>query len=68
MPKIVLRVKSSDALEALAARAADREIPPALVRDTGRTVVEAGTATCLGLGQTASAVIDELTGQLRLVR
>ena len=68
MPKIVLRVESSDALEALAARAADRGIPSALIRDAGRTVVDAGTATCLGLGPTAAGVLDELTGELRLVR
>ena len=68
MPKIVLGVESSEELEALAARAADRGIPSALVRDAGRTVVDAGTATCLGLGPTAAAVIDELTGELRLVR
>ena len=68
IPKIVLRVEIYDAFEALAARAADRGIPSALIRDAGRTVVDAGIVTCLGLGPTLAAVIDELTGELRLVR
>jgi len=39
-----------------------------LVRDAGRTVVEAGTPTCLGIGPDAASRVDPLTGALKLLR
>lgn len=68
MPKVVLRCESEDELLRLEAAAAQANLPNALIRDAGHTVVEAGTVTCLGLGPAAAAVVDELTGALKLVR
>ena len=38
----------------------------ALVRDAGRTQVAAGTATVLAVGPGNAALIDQLTGHLKL--
>jgi len=38
-----------------------------LVRDAGRTVVSAGTTTCLGVGPDTVERIDAVTGTLRLL-
>jgi peptidyl-tRNA hydrolase len=68
MPKVVLRVESEAELAALEARTSEAGLPTALIRDAGRTVVAAGTPTCLGIGPAAVEAIDALTGTLRLVR
>ncbi len=68
MPKVVLRDEGELELVQLEARASETGICAALIRDAGRTVVPAGTVTCLGLGPTDSAALDMLTGTLRLVR
>jgi len=68
MPKIVLRVPSEAALLDLHAEAQAAGLPAMLVRDAGRTVVEAGTPTCLGIGPDAASRVDPLTGALKLLR
>ncbi len=67
MTKIVLTAPSVQALESLHERATQKRIPASLVRDAGRTVVEAGTITCLGLGPHEDAELDSLTGSLPLL-
>ncbi|HEX3839062.1 MAG TPA: peptidyl-tRNA hydrolase Pth2 [Steroidobacteraceae bacterium] len=67
MRKIVLSCESAEQLTALMARASERGIAAELICDAGRTVVEAGTATCLGLGPAADSDMDRITGALKLV-
>jgi PTH2 family peptidyl-tRNA hydrolase len=67
MPKIVLRCTSSEALLAIAEKAEAAGLPTLLVRDAGRTVVEAGTATCVGIGPALASAIDPITGGLALL-
>jgi PTH2 family peptidyl-tRNA hydrolase len=67
MRKIVLGCESTEQLTALLARATERGIPSELICDAGRTVVEAGTATCLGLGPAPDSDLDKVTGALKLV-
>jgi peptidyl-tRNA hydrolase, PTH2 family len=67
MRKIVLRGESAAQLTALLVRATEMGIPFKLICDAGRTVVEPGTATCLGLGPAATSDLDEITGALKLV-
>jgi PTH2 family peptidyl-tRNA hydrolase len=67
MPKIVVYAADADALAQLEARAREQQIPTCLVHDAGRTVIPAGTITCLGLGPAATDVLEPLTGTLRLV-
>ena len=68
MPKVVVQCASEDDLQALLAQAEDAGLPVMLVRDAGRTVVQAGTATCLGIGPAPAEAIDPITGALPLVR
>ncbi len=68
MAKIVLAGDSANALGELAQAAQGAGLSAALVRDAGRTVVSAGTVTCLGIGPGDAEQIDRLTGGLRLLR
>jgi peptidyl-tRNA hydrolase len=68
MAKIVLACDSAEALARIAAQAQARGLPAGLVRDAGRTVLEPGTATCVGVGPAEAAAIDEITGTLPLLR
>lgn len=67
MPKIVLRAEDEEQLAALERQGGDAGLPIALIRDAGRTVVAAGTPTCLGIGPAADAAIDVVTGRLVLL-
>ncbi len=67
MPKIVLRCLEDADLIAIEAQAGTAGLATFLVRDAGRTVVAAGTATCLGLGPDSAAAIDAITGKLSLL-
>lgn len=68
MPKIVLAGENEARLDRLRLAVREAGIPAYLVRDAGRTVVPAGTVTCLGLGLAPVRSIDALTGALALLR
>jgi peptidyl-tRNA hydrolase len=68
MPKVVVQCASDDALRAILAKAEAAGLPVMMVRDAGKTVVEAGTATCVGIGPDLAGRIDPITGELPLVR
>ena len=68
MAKIVLACDSAEALRKLADEAAAAGLSTALVADAGRTVVSAGTITCLGVGPDEASRIDLITGALPLLR
>lgn len=67
MPKVVVRCEGESELRTLERRAREARLPVALIRDAGRTVLEPGTATCLGIGPAADDEVDAVTGELRLV-
>jgi len=67
MPKIVVYAADADALVQLETAAHQHQIPACLVHDAGRTVIPAGTITCLGLGPAAADVLDPITANLSLV-
>ena len=67
MPKVVLKADDAASLIELEESAQNRQIPAALIRDAGKTVLPAGAVTCLGLGPAAENSIDELTGELKLL-
>jgi len=67
MPKVVLQCGSEAELLAIAAQAEKAGLATLLVRDAGRTVVQAGTATCVGIGPDRAEAIDPITGELKLV-
>jgi len=68
MPKVVLRIESTELLTQLEDEAKRRGIPAHIVADAGRTVVPEGTITCLGLGPADADELNELTGGLKLLR
>ena len=68
MPKIVLACDSLAELLALEAKAQAAGLPCALIQDAGRTVVAAGTQTCLGIGPASAEALSAITGELKLVR
>lgn len=65
--KVVLRVPSAAALEALETDAVRADLPAALIRDAGRTELEPGTVTALGIGPASETAIDAITGSLPLL-
>jgi len=65
--KIVLKVESEAELRELFRRARSAGLPAFLVQDKGLTQVEPGTVTCLGIGPGPDAIMDEITGKLKLL-
>jgi PTH2 family peptidyl-tRNA hydrolase len=68
MPKVVLSSQSAEELRQLKYAAEERGIPACLIADAGKTILAAETITCLGLGPSPGRDLDELTGELKLVR
>ena len=67
MPKIVLSVSDEETLLHLFDAAQRNLLPTYLVRDAGKTVLPAGTLTCLGIGPAPNASVDTLTRNLALL-
>ena len=68
MPKVVLQAASEEQLIDLHRKARAAGISSYLVHDAGHTVVEPGTATCVGIGPAKAAELEPITGELKLVR
>ncbi len=64
--KVVLEIPSKEALLALY-ESLKPSLPAALVIDAGRTELEPGTITCLGIGPAPEPEIDRFTGRLKLI-
>lgn len=65
--KVVVKVGSEDELLQLEREARAANLPHALVRDAGRTQIESGTATALGVGPASDERVDAVTGDLKLL-
>ncbi len=65
--KVVLKVRSMDALLELEHNAKAKGLPVYLVRDRGLTQLAPGTVTCLGIGPAPASSLDPLTGNLALL-
>lgn len=64
--KVVVKVESEKALVELFEKA-KREVPASLIRDAGRTQLEPGTLTCVGLGPWHEIELNKFTGKLKLL-
>jgi PTH2 family peptidyl-tRNA hydrolase len=66
-PKVVLKVSGEDELRRICAAAAGARLPVEVIRDAGRTQVEAETVTCCAIGPAADDRIDAVAGELSLL-
>lgn len=64
--KVVLQIGSESELLELADTARRDGLPVSVVRDAGRTQLESGTVTTLGIGPADEDVLDRITGELSL--
>lgn len=64
--KVVLKIGSEKELLELFEKA-KKKLPCALIVDAGRTQIESGSKTCLGIGPAPEEKIDEFTKHLKLL-
>ena len=67
MKKVILKVNDEKELLKFKSMAEDINLITALIIDAGKTVVEPGTVTCLGIGPDKEEKIDRITGKLKMV-
>lgn len=67
MKKVVLKVKDLTELRKYNQYAKDAGLKTALIADAGRTTVDPGTITCLGIGPAEEDEIDAVTGNLKML-
>ena len=65
--KVVLKVKDQKELLKYKKIAESFGLKTALIKDAGRTVLEPGTITCLGIGPDLEEKIDKVSGKLKMV-
>jgi peptidyl-tRNA hydrolase, PTH2 family len=65
--KSVLKVESEKELFKYAQMAKDMGLAVAIITDAGRTCIEPGTNTCVGIGPDSEDKIDRITGELKLL-
>ncbi|CAF0921671.1 unnamed protein product [Rotaria sordida] len=64
--KVVCKCESADDLENLRLQAKRKGLTTCLIRDAGRTQIEPGSKTVLGIGPAPSKLINEITRHLKL--
>lgn len=67
MKKVVLKVETFDELLAIKKKAGVLKLATELITDAGRTEIEPGTITCIGIGPAEETVIDKVTGTLKMI-
>jgi PTH2 family peptidyl-tRNA hydrolase len=65
--KVVVRVDGLRELRELHRKARSLKLPCALISDAGRTELEPGTVTALGIGPVREGEADGLTGNLKML-
>lgn len=66
-PKVVLRISSEKELLSLAQKSRDSGLVTAVIRDAGRTQLEPGTISVLGIGPAPTNIVDKVTSSLKLL-
>jgi PTH2 family peptidyl-tRNA hydrolase len=65
--KVAVKVSSEEELLELRREAVNHSLPFALIRDAGMTELPPGTITVLGIGPAKAEIVDEVTGELKLL-
>lgn len=65
--KIAVQIKSQDELMELRRKARAAGITAEYIQDAGRTQIEAGSTTVLGVGPAPKSLVDQITGHLKLL-
>ncbi|KQM12392.1 peptidyl-tRNA hydrolase [Methanomassiliicoccales archaeon RumEn M1] len=65
--KVVVKAPSLQELYAVKVGAEDLGLVTSLITDAGMTEIPPNTVTCLGIGPGPEAVVDKVTGHLKLV-
>lgn len=65
--KIAVQVKSQDEMLELRRKARSLGITAEVIQDAGRTQIEAGSMTVLGVGPAPRSLVDQVTGGLKLL-
>ncbi|KAK7755660.1 hypothetical protein SLS62_002271 [Diatrype stigma] len=65
--KIALQAKSEDELLTLMGRARSLGLTAEVIQDAGRTQIESGSRTVLGVGPAPRSLVDQVTGGLKLL-
>ena len=65
--KIAVQVKSQDEITALMGKARSLGITAECIHDAGRTQIEAGSLTVLGVGPAPKSIVNQVTGPLKLL-
>jgi PTH2 family peptidyl-tRNA hydrolase len=65
--KVILKVNSGQELAEIMYKCEKSKIKYAQVRDMGKTQIQKGTLTCIGLEIRGDSIIDEIVGHLKLL-
>ena len=65
--KVVLKVSGKDELFQIKAMADAAGLVNSVITDAGRTEIEPGSVTCLGIGPAGAGAIDKITGDLGML-
>ncbi len=64
--KVVVKAKDEAELIGLQRKAEESKMKSALIRDAGKTALQPGTVTCLGIGPEEEKKLDRITGRLKM--
>jgi len=65
--KVVLKISNLEQLKEMTKKLESNKVPYFIVKDAGLTQLTPGTTTSVGIGPDLSAVIDKITGDLKLL-
>ncbi|KAG8160228.1 hypothetical protein KVR01_009764 [Diaporthe batatas] len=65
--KVALQTKSADEMHELMAKARSLGITAEVIADAGRTQIDPGSLTVLGVGPAPKSAVDQVTGHLKLL-
>ena len=65
--KVALQIKSQQELVDLQRKALELGITAEVIQDAGRTQIDPGSLTVLGVGPAPKSLVDRVTGELKLL-